>query len=106
MVATTPFVVEKLIAIVSESHGSPGRIARAGPRVHDQLAPVVDGDRRAAAALVARDPPQRLGDGAEIRVHESGDHSRRSYRADTPRTRTSRLLRMRLSKRRLAGDDR
>ena len=51
----TPFVVEKLIAIVSDCHGVAGRVAGAGPRVDDELAPVVHGDGRAATALVGGD---------------------------------------------------
>ena len=43
------------MAIVSDSHGAPARVAGAGPRVDDELAPVVHGHGRAATALVGGD---------------------------------------------------
>ena len=70
----TPFVVEKLIAIVSDCHGAPAALRVAGPRVDDELTPVVHGHGGAATALVRGDAPQRLGDATEVGMHEAGDH--------------------------------
>ena len=61
-----------------EAHGHrvrlPGRsrgVARSGPGVDHELAAVVHGYRRAAAAFVRGNGPERLGDAAEVGMDES-----------------------------------
>ena len=61
-----------------EAHGhrvglprSASAVASTGPGVDYELAAVVHGRRRAAPAFVGGDPPQRLGDAAEVGMDES-----------------------------------
>ena len=62
-----------------------GRVAGPGPGVDDELAAVEHGHGGTATALVGRHAAQRLGDAAEVGMHEARDHGGNRVAAVTGR---------------------
>ena len=79
----TPLVVEKLMAIVSDCHGSPAALRVPVHASTTSVALVEHGDRRAPTVFVGGHSAQRLGDAAEVGIYEPRDHARRPLDSPT-----------------------